>query len=100
MSLLERLLEQCRKTDVWASVWDSEKPVVVCMAQPVAYRPLSDMDNPIGPNDHMVKLSNAFVGMGDAYALADIASFMGSRGKAWYLLGSRFAGLREAGWCV
>jgi hypothetical protein len=79
-----------RSTDVVEGVWspmlDSPKPVFICISQPVAYRPDSNMDSPIGPDDHMVEMPDAFVGTGDAFALGDIARFLSTRGKDWQLI--------------
>jgi hypothetical protein len=44
------------------------------------------MDAPLGPADRMMPVPDAFVGSGDAFALADVASFLGKRGKEWQLL--------------
>jgi hypothetical protein len=71
---------------VWSGVLDSPKVAVICISEPVAYRPKSNMDVPLGPEDRMMPVPDAFVGTGDAFALADVASFLGKRGKEWQLL--------------
>ena len=71
---------------VWSAVLDSPKVAVICISEPVAYRPKSNMDAPLGPEDRMMPVPDAFVGSGDAFALADVASFLGKRGKEWQLL--------------
>jgi len=71
---------------VWSAVLDSPKVAVICISEPVAYRPESNMDAPLGPADRMMPVPDAFVGSGDAFALADVASFLGKRGKEWQLL--------------
>jgi len=79
-----------RSTDVVAGVWspilDSPRPAFICISQPVAYRPNSNMDSPLGPDDKMVEMPDAFVGTGDAFALADIAKLLSTRGKDWQLI--------------
>lgn len=71
---------------VWAPLIDSRSPVIVCVAQPMAYRPESDSPTPTGPNDKMVALPDAFVGVGDTYAVANIAGFLSTHHKPWRLL--------------
>jgi hypothetical protein len=44
------------------------------------------MDIPLGPKDSMVPMSDSFVGTGDAFALADIARLLSTRGKEWQLI--------------
>ena len=68
---------------VWSAVLDSPKVAVICISEPVAYRPKSNMDAPLGPEDRMMPVPDAFVGSGDAFALADVASFLGKRSKEW-----------------
>jgi len=71
---------------VWAPILQSPRAAVICIAQPVAYRPKSNLDIPLGPEDTMLPIPDAFVGTGDAYALADIARALSTRGKEWRLL--------------
>jgi hypothetical protein len=71
---------------VWYPILQSPRVAVICIAQPVAYRPKSNMDVPVNSQDTMLPMPDAFVGMGDAYALADIARVLSNRGKEWQLL--------------
>jgi hypothetical protein len=83
------------ESGIWQTLLDSRKPVTICVAQPVAYRPWSGADALNGPSDHMVSLPNAFIGVGDAYALANVTSFLSSHGKAWSLLPSSDTSFRD-----
>ena len=71
--------------EVWSPVLDSPKVAVICISQPVAYRPMSNMDIPIGSEDRMMPVPDAFVGTGDAFALADVAGLLSKLGKDWQL---------------
>jgi hypothetical protein len=92
--------------EFWSPVLQSQKPVLVCVAQPMVYRlpdqPSEDRFVPeheetaqaqpeqapsaqASGHDRLIPMADAFVGVGDAYAVADISSFLGSRGKAWQL---------------
>jgi hypothetical protein len=52
---------------VWSALLDSNKPVLICIAQPLAYLPsLSNLN--ATPSGGYVPLPDAFVGVGDAYA--------------------------------
>jgi hypothetical protein len=71
---------------VWSPVLESPKVAVICISQPVAYRPMSNMDVPVGSEDRMMPVPDAFVGTGDAFALADVAGLLSKLGKDWQLL--------------
>jgi hypothetical protein len=71
---------------VWSPILENPRAAVICISQPLAYRPNSNMDVPLGPKDSMVPMSDSFVGTGDAFALADIAKLLSTRGKEWQLL--------------
>ena len=71
---------------VWSPVLESPKVAVICISQPVAYRPMSNMDVPVGSGDRMTPVPDAFVGTGDAFALADVAGLLSKLGKDWQLL--------------
>jgi len=71
---------------VWAPILDSPRVLVVSIAQPLAYRPSSNTNSLVGPEDRMVPLPDAFVGTGDAFALADIVKLLSGRKKDWQLL--------------
>jgi hypothetical protein len=72
--------------DVWSPILDNPKMAVICISQPVAYRPKSNVDIPLGTKDSMVPMPDAFVGTGDAFALADIARLLSTHGKEWQLI--------------
>jgi hypothetical protein len=72
--------------NVWSPVLENPNPAVICISQPLAYRPSSGELLLQGPGDRMVPLQDAFVGIGDAHALADVARLLTARGKDWELL--------------
>ena len=84
------VLRHMRSTDVvegvWSPILESPRPAFICISQSVAYRPNSKMDSPVGPGDKMVEMPDAFVGTGDAFALADISKLLSTRGKDWQLI--------------
>lgn len=71
---------------LWAPFLDNPKSLVICVGEPVAYRPNSNHDLPLNNNDHMVPLPGQFVGTGDAYALADISRYVSRQRRDWTLL--------------
>jgi hypothetical protein len=71
---------------VWSPILESPRVLVISIAQPLAYRPASNTNSLVGPDDRMVPLPDAFVGTGDAFALADIVKLLSSRQKEWQLL--------------
>jgi hypothetical protein len=79
-----------RATDIIQSVWspilENPRPALLVISQPIAYRPSSNQGQPTGPDDRMIPLPDAFTGIGDAYALADIAKVLSARKKDWNLL--------------
>lgn len=81
--------KQLRQEDivrpVWSALLESDKPVLICIAQPLAYLPPSAATSDSSSN-RFVPLPDAFVGVGDAYALADITELLSARGKHWHLL--------------
>ena len=64
--------------DVWAPMLESPKTVLVCISQPPAFGQRS--------STNFFPMPDAFVGVGDAYALADISRLLSARGKTWRLL--------------
>lgn len=70
---------------VWSPILESPRVAVISIGQPLAYRPSSNTNTPIGPDDRMVPLPDAFVGTGDAFALADIVKVLSARQKDWQL---------------
>lgn len=76
-------------SEAWGPLLSNRKPVTICVAEPIIYvYARSRTDVPTGPEDHLVPISNSVIGIGDAYALADMTSFLESRRKAWYLIPS------------
>lgn len=71
---------------VWAPFLDNPKPLIICMGEPMAYRPKSNHDEPLGPEDTMVPLPGQFIGTGDAYALVDLSKYLSPHRKDWTLL--------------
>ncbi|MDR3734119.1 MAG: hypothetical protein P4L10_01125 [Acidobacteriaceae bacterium] len=69
---------------VWLAFQESDKPVLVCVAQPLAYIEHTAA-NPSASSE-FIPLPKAFVGVGDAYALADIAELLSTRPKHWHLV--------------
>jgi hypothetical protein len=64
---------------VWAPLLNDQNPVLVCISQPGdAFAQSSAVD--------FVPVPDSYVGVGDAYALAEIARFLSTRGKPWRLL--------------
>jgi hypothetical protein len=53
------------------------------------------MEKLTGPEDHMVPLPNAFIGVGDAYAVANITAFWAAHGRPWSLLPSADTSFRD-----
>jgi hypothetical protein len=83
---------------VWEPILSNRRPVLICIAQPVAYLPPSNEVLDPGPEPRrgtFLLSKGAFVGVGDAYALADVAGFLGSQGKPWRLLGSQDAPVQD-----
>jgi hypothetical protein len=71
---------------VWSPILESSRIAVISIAQPLAYRPSSNTNALVGPEDRMVPLPDAFVGTGDAFALADIVKLLSDHQKDWQLL--------------
>lgn len=57
-------------------------------SQPYAYRSSSDQHAPIGPGDQVVPTPDAFVGIGDAFAMADVIELLSVHEKEWHLVPS------------
>lgn len=79
-----------RNTDVVGRVWapflNNPKPLIICMGEPVVYRPKSNHDEPLSADDTMVPLPGQLIGTGDAYALVDLAKYLSPHRKDWTLL--------------
>ncbi len=115
-----RLGAQDALGEFWSPVLQSQKPVVICVAQPMVYRfPDQPSEDHFGSGEEeaflpqaeqahdvqrsgsgqLIPMPDTFVGVGDAFALADISAFLGSRGKSWQLrpgVGASSADLRAA----
>lgn len=76
--------------EVWSPVIDSPKPVAISIVQPVAYRSVSDVDSdadlPSGPSQPTVAVPYESVGIGDAFALANVVKVLSERGKTFHIL--------------
>ena len=71
---------------VWAPLLRNPAPVLISIAEPIAYEPASGSTVASGPTAPMVPLRDAFVGVGDAYAMADITQYLTGTAKAWRLV--------------
>lgn len=71
---------------VWSPLLRIPTPVLISIAEPVAYEPASGSTVASGPTAPMVPLRDAFVGVGDAYAMADIAQYLTGAHKTWRLV--------------
>ena len=71
---------------VWSPLLQGPSPTIVSIAEPVAYEPASGSTVATGSTEPMVPLKNAFVGVGDAYALADIARYLTEVGTSWRMV--------------
>lgn len=81
---------------LWSPLLGSRRAVTICVAEPVVFSPETETQQvPAGHDDRMISLSNSVVGVGDAYALAQISGFLGSKGHPWYLLPSTNTSYRE-----
>ncbi|MHB2007900.1 MAG: hypothetical protein ACYCOX_07615 [Acidobacteriaceae bacterium] len=71
---------------VWSPIFNSGKPVLVCIGEPDAWIP--SLGSSPDTKDVFARVTNVFVGIGDAYALARISKLLGKRGIDWRLLGA------------
>ena len=71
---------------VWLPVLQSPKPVLICIPQPFVYGVSSDLGIPSALEGKPVQMPYAFVGIGDAFALADIVKVLSQNGREWQLL--------------
>jgi hypothetical protein len=88
--------------DFWQPLLKSERPVLICVAQPMAYRVLNEEEERFSneelrpppaevtkagtiPRDQLIPMADAFIGVGDGAALGYLTSLFGARGKAWQL---------------
>lgn len=69
---------------VWSPIFNSGKPVLVCISEPDAW--LLHSDFPTDTKGGFIHVTNTFVGVGDAYALAQISKLLSKRGIDWRLL--------------
>jgi hypothetical protein len=81
-----------RSTDVvlgvWSPILQSPNTAVISIAQPHAYRITSSENDPQVPNGQFVKMPDAYVGVGDAFAMADVVKLLSGHGKDWQLIPS------------
>jgi hypothetical protein len=71
---------------IWSPLLDTRKSVLVCIAEPEAWIPSPDL--PPNAKGSFVRLTDAFVGVGDAYAMAQVIKLLDSRSTNWRLLTS------------
>lgn len=83
------------RTAVWESTLRSRNAVTICVAEPTVYRPAFEEQHSNRPDGQMVALPDAVVGVGDAFALADVTGFLSSEHKPWYLLPSTNTSFRD-----
>jgi hypothetical protein len=74
---------------IWSPLLNAGKPVLVCIAEPDAW--IRTPDNSPNTKEPFVHLTDAFVGVGDAYALAKVIKLLDIRGSNWRLLTSNDA---------
>jgi hypothetical protein len=70
----------------WSPLLDNPAPILISIAEPLAYEPQSGSTVNRSPTEPVVPLRDAFVGVGDAYAMADITRFLTSSSKSWRLV--------------
>lgn len=78
---------------VWSPLLNSGRPVLVCIAEPDAWIQAPDVSS--NTKESFVHLTDAFVGVGDAYALAQVIKLLDSRNTAWRLLASNDASSQD-----
>lgn len=74
--------------DVWAPILQSPNSAIISIAQPHAYRMTSDVNDPQVPSGQLVEMPDAYVGVGDAFAMAYVVKFLSIYGKNWELIPS------------
>lgn len=73
---------------VWHPFLISSEPVVVSVAEPVVYLPASNHNAPASSADKIVPLTNAVVGVGDAYTAVEVARILTEHHAKWRFLPS------------
>jgi len=77
---------------VWAPILQSPKPALICVPVPFVYGTTADYADPrdvavpMAMSRKPAQMSYAFVGIGDAYALADTVKVLSAHRKEWQLL--------------
>lgn len=71
---------------IWSPLFHAGKPVLVCIAEPDAW--IRNPENSSNTKESFVHLTDAFVGVGDAYALAKVIRLLDLRSTDWRLLTS------------
>lgn len=71
---------------VWAHILQSSKPALICLPEPFVYGVASNLGISVAMSGKPVQMPDAFVGIGDAFALADCVKFLSEHRKRWDLL--------------
>jgi len=71
---------------IWSPLLNTKKTVLVCIAEPEAW--IRFPDSTPNAKDSFVRLTDAFVGVGDAYAMAQVIKLLDSRSTNWRVLAS------------
>lgn len=73
---------------VWSPILNNPGVAVITIAQPHAYRVTSAVDDPKAPPGELIPMPDAYVGIGDAFAMADVVKMLSVYGKNWQLIPS------------
>jgi hypothetical protein len=73
---------------VWSPLLKGPTPVLISIAEPIAYEPTTGSTIATGPVVAVVRLPDSFVGVGDAFAMSEIARFLTATGRTWRLVAS------------
>ena len=74
--------------DVWLPILQNPNAAVISIAQPHAYRMTSSENDPLAPSGQLVEMPDAYVGIGDAFAMADVVKLLSVYKKDWQLIPS------------
>jgi len=77
--------------EVWAPIFDNQRVAMIIIAQPHAYRLTTAVDDPQVPAGELIPMPDAYVGVGDAFAMADVVKILSDYGKSWQLIPSNAA---------
>lgn len=78
--------QQSELAKFWAPLVHGGEPVLISVAEPIAYEPATGSILAPKPGAPMVPLRDALVGTGDAFAMADIARYLSSGQNAWRMV--------------